>query len=316
MLPIFGIALVSVYLKRPAQKSDRRRPASRTCGSCCNRFAIEQKPSAYLKRFVITEAEIKKSNAKSIPDLLRTEEGILVRNLLGNGKNAQVDLRGYGESAPYNTLVLIDGRRVNSIDLSGVDWTQIPIDSIARIEIVRGTGSVMYGDNAVGGVINIITRLPSKNFDPMLKCLWEAMMYPKDRQPSGWKQGSAALDRRFSATKVSGQTKTLKPKTYRQNVYDCQILLPELGRRLSLHVFCCRAPEPSALAADAKARFPLGHGDSEDSLISGPVAGGRWGMRARSRQPALTACGKVMPIFLIPAGSIPKPSIMIPPPGG
>ncbi len=113
---------------------------------------------------VFTEADIKKSNARSIPDLLRAEEGIIVRNMLGNGKNAQVDLRGFGESAPSNTLVLIDGRRVNSIDLSGVDWTQIPLDEIERIEIVRGTGSVIYGDNAIGGVINIITRAPSEKF--------------------------------------------------------------------------------------------------------------------------------------------------------
>ncbi len=58
----------------------------------------------------------------------------------------------------------MDGRRVNEIDLSGVDWTQIPLDQIERIEIVRGTGTVLYGDNAVGGVINIITKTPSDRF--------------------------------------------------------------------------------------------------------------------------------------------------------
>jgi outer membrane cobalamin receptor len=109
---------------------------------------------------VIDEEDIKNSNAGSIPDLLRSQEGIVVRDLLGTGKTAQVDLRGFGESAPYNVLVLVDGRRVNEIDLSGVDWTQIPIENIERIEILRGTGSVLYGDNAVGGVINIITRIP------------------------------------------------------------------------------------------------------------------------------------------------------------
>ncbi len=49
-----------------------------------------------------------------------------------------MDLRGYGETGPYNTLVLVDGRRVNEIDLSGVDWTQVPLNQIERIEIVRG----------------------------------------------------------------------------------------------------------------------------------------------------------------------------------
>lgn len=111
---------------------------------------------------VIDEEDIRNSNARTVVDLLRSEEGIVVRDLLGNGKTSQVDLRGFGETGPYNTLVLVDGRRVNGIDLSGVDWTQIPLGQIERVEIVRGTGSVLYGDNAAGGVINIITKMPSE----------------------------------------------------------------------------------------------------------------------------------------------------------
>jgi iron complex outermembrane receptor protein len=110
---------------------------------------------------VITPEKIATTNARTVADVLRSEEGIVVRDLLGNGKTAQVDLRGFGETGPFNTLVLVDGRRVNEIDLSGVDWTQIPLDQIERVEIVRGTGSVLYGDNAVGGVINIITKTPT-----------------------------------------------------------------------------------------------------------------------------------------------------------
>ncbi len=111
---------------------------------------------------VIDREDIKQSNAKNVPDLLRAQEGIVVRDLLGNGKSAQVDLRGFGETGPFNTLVLVDGRRINEVDLSGVDWTQIPLDQIERVEIVRGTGTVLYGDNASGGVINIITKTPAQ----------------------------------------------------------------------------------------------------------------------------------------------------------
>jgi iron complex outermembrane receptor protein len=111
---------------------------------------------------VIDEEDIKNSNAKNLTDLLRNEEGIVVRDLLGNGKRAEVDLRGFGETASSNTLVLVDGRRVNEIDLSGVDWKQIPLEQIERVEIVRGTGTVLYGDNAAGGVVNIITKVPSE----------------------------------------------------------------------------------------------------------------------------------------------------------
>ncbi|HDO35904.1 MAG TPA: TonB-dependent receptor, partial [Nitrospirae bacterium] len=108
---------------------------------------------------VITEEGINNSTARNIPDLLRTEAGVHVTDTGGNRRNMTVDLRGFGETAALNTLVLVDGRRVNQADLSGTDWTQIPLDRVKKIEIIRGgRGSVLYGDNASGGVINIITK--------------------------------------------------------------------------------------------------------------------------------------------------------------
>jgi iron complex outermembrane receptor protein len=107
---------------------------------------------------IISEEDIQSSSAQTIPDLLRTQEGIVVRDYYGSGSKVSVDLRGFGETSGSNSLVLVDGRRINEIDLSGVDWTQIPVDAVERIEIMRGPGSVLYGDNAVGGVVNIITK--------------------------------------------------------------------------------------------------------------------------------------------------------------
>jgi iron complex outermembrane receptor protein len=108
---------------------------------------------------VITEDDIQNSTALNIPDLLRNEAGIQVNDIAGNRRNITVDLRGFGETAGLNTLVLVDGRRVNQADLSGTDWTQLPLDRVRSIEITRGgRGGVLYGDNASGGVINIITK--------------------------------------------------------------------------------------------------------------------------------------------------------------
>ena len=108
---------------------------------------------------VVTRKDIENSNAQTTIGLLKSETGIFVKDWVGNGSTAQVDIRGFGEQSQLNVAVLVDGRRVNEVDLSGVDWTQIPVDQIERIEIIRGgAGAVLYGDNAVSGVINIITK--------------------------------------------------------------------------------------------------------------------------------------------------------------
>ena len=108
---------------------------------------------------VITEEEIANSTARDVPGMLEKEVGLHVYDITGNGRSYRVDRSGFGETAALNTLVLVDGRRINNPDLSGPDWTLIPLDRIARIEIVRGSrGSVLYGDNATDSVINIITK--------------------------------------------------------------------------------------------------------------------------------------------------------------
>ncbi len=152
---------------------------------------------------VITREQIEQSHAKTTVDLLRSEVGITVQDFTGSGKTVSIDIRGFGETGPLNTLVLVDGRRVNEIDLSGVDWTQIPLNQIERIEILRGPGSVLYGDNAVGGVVNIITKKPDKPFGARGEVVRGSYRFHKENISASGKSGplSALVYGDYSSTK-------------------------------------------------------------------------------------------------------------------
>lgn len=122
---------------------------------------IQQPAPASVK--VIDRKQIEASAASSLIDVLRGQAGIQVRDSIGDGSRATFSLRGFGENAVNNTLILVDGRRLNQPSQAGADLNSVPLANIERIEIIRGAGTVLYGDQAVGGVINIVTRTPSSN---------------------------------------------------------------------------------------------------------------------------------------------------------
>ncbi len=106
---------------------------------------------------VISADDIRKSASSNLGDILAQFGLLHIRDLSGS-QNPQVDLRGFGISGDQNTLVLLDGVRISENEIVPAQLSAIPIDSIDRIEIVRGGGAVQYGGGASGGTINIITR--------------------------------------------------------------------------------------------------------------------------------------------------------------
>ncbi|MCX7591972.1 MAG: TonB-dependent receptor plug domain-containing protein, partial [Kiritimatiellae bacterium] len=107
---------------------------------------------------VLTAEDVQVSSAKTVADLLAAQSGICIRSITGSPATTDVSIRGFGENAHGRVLVLMDGRPVNRPDMATINWLQFPLSAVERVEIVRGSASSLYGDRAVGGVINIITR--------------------------------------------------------------------------------------------------------------------------------------------------------------
>ena len=104
---------------------------------------------------VISAAEIQRSGAQSLPQLLQRQPGVEVTINGGPGATSGVFLRGANAG---QTLVLIDGLRIGSVSVGATALEAIPLDQIERIEILRGPASSLYGADAIGGVIQVFTK--------------------------------------------------------------------------------------------------------------------------------------------------------------
>ncbi len=104
---------------------------------------------------VITRAEIERSQAVSLSELLRSVTGIDIASQGGSGQLSSMFMRG---TNPGHVSLLVDGLRMGSVTAGRVSWEFIPLQQVERIEIVRGPNSALYGSEAIGGVIQVFTR--------------------------------------------------------------------------------------------------------------------------------------------------------------
>ena len=111
----------------------------------------------------ISGEELRRRQVRRLEDALDLIPGVTVRRSGSIGTPAAVSLRGLG---PRNTLVLLDGVEIGDVSRSQVtyEFGTIPVEEVERIEVLRGPQSTLYGADASGGVINIVTRRPDRPF--------------------------------------------------------------------------------------------------------------------------------------------------------
>lgn len=147
-----------------------------TCGASGWAFAVEA-PVYVLEPRVVTAQHFERealevpadvvfldretiddSGVLSLPALLQQEVNLFFRSFNGRIADGDVSMRGFGDNSGLRSLVLLDGQPLNPADMGGIAWEQVPLDAIASVEVLRGGHNVLYGDQALAGVIKIETR--------------------------------------------------------------------------------------------------------------------------------------------------------------
>jgi len=167
---------------------------------------------------VITKEQIQQSTSTNLAEVLQQIGNVSMGNQIGGllGIGATPDLGGYGASATSNTLILLNGVRMNPIDQSSAPLNTVPLSAIERIEIVNGGASVQYGNNATGGVINIVTKeggnqgsQASVSYGSYGTLIADASLLKRENNTSialsanssktnGWRENSDALSNSFN----------------------------------------------------------------------------------------------------------------------
>jgi len=106
----------------------------------------------------ITAAEIRRAGATDVNQAIRKIGGVYGRQSLTGSPDFGLDLRGFGTNSDQNVVIVLDGVRLSENELTSAVLSSIPIDMVERIDIMRGGASVLYGEGATGGVIQIVSK--------------------------------------------------------------------------------------------------------------------------------------------------------------
>ncbi len=159
--PACLVAAAASFCAPSAFSQSPRTPTLRETVVSATRF---QEPAASLPVgvSVITADEIRASGATTVNEALMRVLGVVGRQDFFGAGDFSLDLRGFGSTSGNNQVVILDGERLNESDTGSTRLASIPIDAVERIEVLRGSGAVLYGEGATGGVIVITTKAGSR----------------------------------------------------------------------------------------------------------------------------------------------------------
>ncbi len=158
---------------------------------------------------IITAEQIERSGVSDANEAIRKLGGVAATSDQSNGRENSLDLRGFGATASQNMVVLVDGIRISENEQANAHLASIPLELIERIEIVRGGASVLWGEGATAGVINVVLKRPQSGVSSAKLAAAVERFGGYEALASGqWAVGSVVLD---------ASTKRVRSNGFREN---------------------------------------------------------------------------------------------------
>lgn len=226
---------------------------------------------------VIERADIEKLAGRTLPEILQRTAGVQLATNGGRGKSGNIFIRG---TESRHTILLIDGVRYGSATSGTPIWSSLPVESIERIEVLKGPGSSLYGSDGVGGVVQIFTRRGQQGFHPSAFVSAGSQGFAQAGAGLSGGEGavsyaldvSALRDKSFSSTNPSVQFGNHNPD---RDPYDQQSISANLGVRLARDWKI----DLGALYTDGTNHYDDGPGrDTQDAVRSQVLRAGLSGM--------------------------------------